>query len=203
MTESTSMKLTLLGTGTPAPSTKRQSSGYLVQIGDETIVLDHGPGAHHRLIEGGFRSTDVTRALFTHLHYDHCMDYARLVLQRWDVGAGKIPDLKVYGPRPLKRMTDSLFGAGGVYRGRRAGAHPASGEPRRVPGAGRRAAAQAAEPDRARGQSGRQDRRQRLARHRRRELAHAALSAVLRLSDRERRPARFAMRATAAAFANS
>ncbi len=70
------MKLTLLGTGTPAPSTKRQSSGYLVEIGDETIVLDHGPGAHHRLIEGGFRSTDVTHALFTHLHYDHCMDYA-------------------------------------------------------------------------------------------------------------------------------
>jgi ribonuclease Z len=115
LTESIAMKLTLLGTGTPAPSKKRQSSGYLVQVGDETIVLDHGPGAHHRLIEGGFRSTDVTRALFTHLHYDHCMDYARLVLQRWDIGAGKVPDLKVYGPRPLKRMTDSLFGAGGVY----------------------------------------------------------------------------------------
>jgi ribonuclease BN (tRNA processing enzyme) len=109
------MKLTLLGTGTPAPSKKRQSSGYLVQIGDETIVMDHGPGAHHRLIEGGFRATDVTRVLFTHLHYDHCMDYARLVLQRWDVGAGKVPDLKVYGPRPLKRMTESLFGEGGVY----------------------------------------------------------------------------------------
>ena len=70
------MKLTLLGTGTPAPSTKRQSSGYLVEIGDETIVLDHGPGAHQRLIEGGFAATDVTHALFTHLHYDHCMDYA-------------------------------------------------------------------------------------------------------------------------------
>lgn len=109
------MKLTLLGTGTPAPSKKRQSSGYLVEVGDETIVLDHGPGAHHRLIEGGFRSTDVTRALFTHLHYDHCMDYARLVLQRWDIGAGKVPDLKVYGPRPLKRMTEGLFGEGGVY----------------------------------------------------------------------------------------
>jgi len=78
-------------------------------------VLDHGPGAHHRLIEGGFRSTDVTHAFFTHLHYDHCMDYARLVLQRWDIGAGKVPDLMVYGPRPLKRMTESFFGEGGVY----------------------------------------------------------------------------------------
>lgn len=109
------MKLTLLGTGTPAPSTKRQSSGYLVEIGSEMIVLDHGPGAHQRLIEGGFKSTDVTHALFTHLHYDHCMDYGRLVLQRWDAGAGKVADLLVYGPAPLKRMSDSLFAEGGFY----------------------------------------------------------------------------------------
>ena len=109
------MKLTLLGTGTPAPSTKRQSSGYLVEIGSDKIVLDHGPGAHQRLIEGGFKATDVTHALFTHLHYDHCMDYARLVLQRWDTGAGKVPDLLIYGPPPLKRMTESLFGEGGFY----------------------------------------------------------------------------------------
>ena len=109
------MKLTLLGTGTPAPSAKRQSSGYLVEIGEEMIVLDHGPGSHHRLIEGGFKSTAVTHALFTHLHYDHCMDYARLVLQRWDMGAGKVPELQVYGPAPLQRMTDSLFGETGFY----------------------------------------------------------------------------------------
>lgn len=109
------MKVTLLGTGTPAPSKKRQSSGYLVEAGDELIVMDHGPGAHQRLIEGGFRSTAVTTALFTHLHYDHCMDYGRLVLQRWDMGAGKIADLKVYGPPPLMRMTEKLFGEGGVY----------------------------------------------------------------------------------------
>jgi ribonuclease BN (tRNA processing enzyme) len=25
----------------------------------------------------------VSHAFFTHLHYDHCMDYGRLVLQRW------------------------------------------------------------------------------------------------------------------------
>jgi ribonuclease BN (tRNA processing enzyme) len=109
------MKLTLLGTGTPAPSRKRQSSGYLLEIGGEKIVLDHGPGAHQRLIEGGFAATEVTHALFTHLHYDHCMDYGRLVLQRWDIGAGKVDDLRVYGPPPLRRMTESLFGPGGVY----------------------------------------------------------------------------------------
>ena len=92
-------KITLLGTGTPSPSLDRQSSGYLVEVGDDVIVMDHGPGAHQRLLETGHRAVDVNWAFFTHLHYDHCMDYGRLVLQRWDQGADKIPDLQVFGPR--------------------------------------------------------------------------------------------------------
>jgi ribonuclease BN (tRNA processing enzyme) len=109
------LTVTLLGTGTPAPSTRRQSSGYLIEVGTDLIVWDHGPGAHHRLIESGHRTIDVTHAFFTHLHYDHCMDYGRLVLQRWDQGADRIPDLQVYGPPPMARMTEQLFGDEGVY----------------------------------------------------------------------------------------
>jgi ribonuclease Z len=109
------LTVTLLGTGTPAPSMARQSSGYAIEIGGDLLVWDHGPGAHHRLLESGYRSIDVTHAFFTHLHYDHCMDYGRLVLQRWDQGAGRIPEVKVYGPSPIARMTDLLFGAEGVY----------------------------------------------------------------------------------------
>ena len=109
------LTLTLLGTGTPAPSLDRQSSGYLIDAGTDLIVWDHGPGAHHRLIESGRRSTDVTHVFFTHLHYDHCMDYGRLVLQRWDQGAGRIPELQVYGPAPIARITEQLFGPEGIY----------------------------------------------------------------------------------------
>jgi ribonuclease Z len=109
------VRLTLLGTGTPAPSMTRQSSGYLIDVAGDVLVFDHGPGAHHRLIEGGRRALEVTHAFFTHLHYDHCMDYARLVLQRWDQGAGRIPELEVHGPPPLARMTSQLFGDDGVY----------------------------------------------------------------------------------------
>jgi ribonuclease Z len=108
-------KITLLGTGTPAPSLERQGSGYLFEVGDDLIVMDHGPGAHHRLLESGHHAVDVTHAFFTHLHYDHCMDYGRLVLQRWDQGADRIPDLDVYGPPPIKRMTEQLFAPDGVY----------------------------------------------------------------------------------------
>jgi ribonuclease Z len=109
------LSVTLLGTGTPAPSLERQSSGYLIEIGADVIVWDHGPGAHQRLLESGHRTIDVTHAFFTHLHYDHCMDYGRLVLQRWDQGAGRIGELNVYGPPPIVRMTEQLFGADGIY----------------------------------------------------------------------------------------
>ena len=61
-------------------------------------------------------ATRVTHLFFTHLHYDHCGDYARLVLTRWDQGAGKVPELRVYGPPPLARMTEQLFGNDGVYQ---------------------------------------------------------------------------------------
>jgi ribonuclease BN (tRNA processing enzyme) len=109
------MKITLLGTGNPAPSLKRQSSGYMVEIGDDVIVFDHGPGAHHRLMEAGKRSTDVTHFFLTHFHYDHWLDYPRLVLQRWDIGAGNILPLKVFGPKQIKRLTNLLFEKNGVY----------------------------------------------------------------------------------------
>jgi ribonuclease Z len=109
------MKVTLLGTGTPSPSLKRQSSSYLIEIGDDVIIMDHGPGAQHRLLEAGKQSTEVTHVFLSHLHYDHCLDYPRLVLQRWDIGADLVPDLKVFAPPPIKRMTEQLFGDGGVF----------------------------------------------------------------------------------------
>lgn len=109
------MKITLLGTGTPAPSLTRQSSGYLIEVGDDVIVMDHGPGAAHRLLEAGCHPTRVTHAFISHLHYDHMMDYPRLVLQRWDMGAGKIPELKVFGPKPLADVTEKAIGPNGVF----------------------------------------------------------------------------------------
>ena len=104
------MKLTLLGTGTPTPSLKRASSGYLIEAGKDVMVMDHGPGAHHRLLQTGKRAMDVTHVFFSHLHYDHCCDFARLFLTHWDMGAGKVPDLKIYGPAHTNRMVDLLFG---------------------------------------------------------------------------------------------
>lgn len=109
------MKIQLLGTGTPTPSLKRMSSGYLVTVGDDTILFDHGTGAHHRYLETGRKPTDVTHLFLTHLHYDHCIDYARLVLTRWDQGRHDLPELQVYGPAGTSEMTERLFSETGAF----------------------------------------------------------------------------------------
>lgn len=109
------MKITLLGTGTPHPSLKRASSSYMVEIGNDVLLFDHGPGAFQRLLECGVPATRVTHVFFTHLHYDHCLDYPRLLLQRWDQGAGQIPELRVYGPPHTARMTEALIAEDGAF----------------------------------------------------------------------------------------
>ena len=109
------MNITLLGTGTPTPSLKRMSSGYMVRIGEDVILLDHGPGAYHRMLEAGVKPTDVTHVFFSHLHYDHCLDYSRLLMTHWDQGAGNVDELRVFGPPFTARMTELLIGEDGIW----------------------------------------------------------------------------------------
>ena len=106
------MKLTVLGSGTPEAYPRRASSGYLLEIGDERILLDCGGGVFDRLLQAGRKPSDIDYLFFSHLHSDHMMDYARLVHAAWDEG-GK--PLKVIGPPPLAEITKKLFGKDGVF----------------------------------------------------------------------------------------
>jgi len=90
------------------------SSGYLVETGTRKVLFDFGPGAYHRMLEAGVRPVEITDIFFTHLHYDHCLDYVRLLMTRWDQGAGRIPELNVYGPAYTARMTEAIIGEGGL-----------------------------------------------------------------------------------------
>jgi ribonuclease BN (tRNA processing enzyme) len=90
-------------------------SGYLVEVGGDFIVFDHGFGAHHRLLELGIGATQVSHAFFSHHHYDHIGDYPRLLLTRWDQGAGKGPELEVYGPPGLGLITQRLIADDGAF----------------------------------------------------------------------------------------
>lgn len=109
------MKFTILGSGTPAPSLTRHSSGYVLEIGNDLIVFDHGGGAHHRLLQAGYKAADVTHLFLTHYHYDHTLDVPRLVLTRWDHGEPNQNPLKMYGPAPLNHFLDGFFSSSGSF----------------------------------------------------------------------------------------
>ena len=106
------MKLTILGSGSPEAYARRASSGYMLEVGDDTVLFDCGGGVFDNLLRAGKRPGDVTHLYFTHLHSDHMMDYARLVHAAWDEGAAP---LNVFGPAPIGEITARLFGVNGVF----------------------------------------------------------------------------------------
>lgn len=105
------MRLTLLGTGSPESYVRRASSGYLIDVGSDTLQFDCGGGSFGRMLEAGYSPTDIDRLFFTHLHTDHMMDFARLVHARWDAGKGQLP---VHGPAPIATISERIFGRNGV-----------------------------------------------------------------------------------------
>jgi len=106
------MRITLLGTGSPEASMRRASSGYLLEINSDVILLDCGGGVFDRLLQAGHKPSDVTHLFFSHLHSDHMMDYARLMHAAWDE-SGQTP--KVFGPAPIRSITEKPFGKDGVF----------------------------------------------------------------------------------------
>lgn len=106
------MKLTILGSGSPEAYARRASSGYLLEVAGKRILFDCGGGVVDRLLQAGFRPSDIDFLFFSHLHSDHMMDYARLVHAAWDEGGAP---LKVYGPAPIADITRKLFGPDGVF----------------------------------------------------------------------------------------
>lgn len=110
------MKVTLLGTGSPVPSLKRASAGYMVETGNDVVLIDHGPGCFRNMMKAGISATDVTHVIFSHLHFDHCADFIRLFFHRWDIGRPGLAPMKVYGPEGLKEMVDKIFGPDGAFK---------------------------------------------------------------------------------------
>ncbi len=109
------MKLTLLGTGTPNPSLERAGSSHLLEIGNDLVLLDCGPGSYVRFLQTGKSLTDITHIIFSHFHYDHCADLASFALARWDQSAGRYPEIKISGPSHVQALVASLFSPEGAF----------------------------------------------------------------------------------------
>lgn len=103
-------RVTLLGTGSPAPVMRRFGPGVLVQAGGKTLLIDCGRGTTQRLMQSGLRLGQVDALFLTHLHSDHIVGIPDLWLTGWleaNYAQRKGPFV-VYGPAGTQGMMDGL-----------------------------------------------------------------------------------------------
>lgn len=103
-------RVTLLGTGSPAPVMRRFGPGVLVQAGGKTLLIDAGRGGTQRLMQLGLRLGQVDALFLTHLHSDHVVGIPDLWLTGWlEAGyAQRKGPFVVYGPAGTKVLMDGL-----------------------------------------------------------------------------------------------
>ncbi len=63
--------ITILGSGTCVPSLQRSSCSVLVEIGNQKLLFDVGPGTMRRLLEAGQSIFDISHIFLSHFHPDH------------------------------------------------------------------------------------------------------------------------------------
>jgi ribonuclease Z len=105
----TSTEVILLGTGTPYPDPELSGPATAVVVGGRVLLFDAGPGVMRRLKAANLPINGPEALFITHLHSDHTLGYADLILTSW-VMRRNAP-FPVYGPRGLRSMTNHLLAA--------------------------------------------------------------------------------------------
>src|SRR6516225_6468559 len=109
-------RVVLLGTGDPAADPDQAGPATAIVVNDTPYLIDFGAGVVRRakaaVADRGFKALEPTNlrvAFLTHLHSDHTVGYADLILTPWVLGR-RVP-LEIYGPSGLKAMTEHLLEA--------------------------------------------------------------------------------------------
>lgn len=76
------MRLTILGSGYFIPTKYRNTSGYLLQIGEERVLLDGGSGTIRQLALAGHSFLQIRRIFYSHLHLDHIAEFLPILFSR-------------------------------------------------------------------------------------------------------------------------
>ncbi|MCC6615602.1 MAG: MBL fold metallo-hydrolase [Anaerolineae bacterium] len=101
------MKITLLGTGSPAVETDRQSSALLLQVNGAHWLFDAGRGVNVQLLRVGLTPANLDAIFITHHHWDHIGDLGDVLIGAWH--AGRSTTLHVYGPQGTQALVSVML----------------------------------------------------------------------------------------------
>ncbi|AHD21164.1 ribonuclease Z [Rhodococcus pyridinivorans SB3094] len=103
------MRVTLLGTGSPVPSTERYGMSTLVQANGLNLVFDAGRGATVRLTQAGVPVGQVDAVFLTHFHSDHINGLSDLWMSSYVPAlGGREGAFQLYGPVGVRNIGDGM-----------------------------------------------------------------------------------------------
>ena len=97
----------VLGSGGSSPDPDRSSPGQLVEVDNELLLIDCGPGTGTRIMKAGFDPKRVSRIFLTHLHIDHTLEFPSIVFGNYLLG--KSDRTYLYGPPGTVDFCKLLF----------------------------------------------------------------------------------------------
>lgn len=108
-------RVVMLGTGTPNADPDRYGPAVAIVVDDASYLVDFGVGVVRRAAAAersgikALNAVNLKYAFATHLHSDHTLGLADLILTPW-ILERDVP-LTLYGPRGLRKMTSHLVDA--------------------------------------------------------------------------------------------
>ena len=105
-------QIVFLGTGGPRPNPEHSGPAVAIVVDGAPYLVDMGTGAVRRAAQSGIKgleAANLTKVFVTHLHSDHTLGFADLMLTPWIMG--RTAPLEVYGPAGLADMAQHLLAA--------------------------------------------------------------------------------------------
>ncbi len=110
------MRVTIVGSGTAAPTSDRVCSGYFLEIGDDRLLMDCGAGVVHGMARLGLPWAELDHLLITHFHNDHIGDLPMLLFAlKHGVRPKRAKALSVWAPRGIGERLTAMAAAFGDH----------------------------------------------------------------------------------------
>lgn len=128
------MKITLLGTGTPMPDSHKFGTSTLIEAGGMRVLLDCGRGAVVRLSQLGVPVGSIDAICISHFHSDHYTALPDIVMTGAIPAAwgGRSKPLRLIAPEGVREVVDGLWAFTSADRNIRVADHEIEPELHRV-----------------------------------------------------------------------